>query len=328
MGVFLVELIQTKKLIEASKLPTLLDVEQILSVRQWGYKDYYLRNLVAGTKGEEEVLEFMRCYGSDDWKAIRNIWLNFSGKFECDLLLLTNSGVEMFEIKNYNGHFVYENGDCKLNNRVLPDNPITQTKRNIRKLKSILHRIDSTIQVSGTLVFIGEHNSVEIKSSVSDIQIVSRNQFRDFIQKMAAVDDDVYYPINHQRMIKQLEHFEDMNYFVPKPLESAEMDSLRKGIYCAKCHCFDIELKKLYIHCPCGYTEIREIGILRTIYEYSVLTMKRQITYREAYDFIDGQAGNKYLIKIMKKYLKFIDKNKYSYYDIEPLPFHKNNSLH
>lgn len=321
------EMIQTKKKSAAEKLPTLLDIEQILSVRQFGSKDYLLRNLEAGVIGEDEVVEFIRSYGNTDWKGIRNIWLNYGGKFECDLLLLTQSGVEMFEIKNYNGHFIYENGDCSLNNRVLSDNPITQIKRNFRKLKSLLHRLDPTIRVSGTLVFIGEHNSVEIKSPVSDIQVVSRNQFRDFIQTLATDDNYISYPLNHQRIVRQLEYFEDENYFVAKPLTSAKIDSLRKGIYCAQCQNFDLDIKKLYIQCSCGFVENREIGILRTICEYSALKMTGEITYKEAHDFIDGQASNRYLINILQKHLKQHLKGRYTYYEIEPLPLLKNKSL-
>lgn len=319
----ILEIIQTKKLLEASKLPTQLDVARILTVRQPHYNDYYLRNLEAGLSGEDEVLEFLQLYGKSQWKGIRNIWLNVSGKFECDFILLTYSGIHLFEIKNYNGHFVYENDDCTLNKRVLSDNPITQTKRNFRKLKSIIHKINPNINVTGTLVFIGEHNSVEINSPVSDITIVERNQFRDYIFKL--VESENYQPqsINFDRIIAQLEKYEDVNYFVPEALDTPSMEKIRKGIYCASCQSFNLAISKLYINCNCGYKESRESGTLRTICEYSVLTMKGQITLGEVFDFINGQASERYLITIMKKHFRRNVKGKYTYYDINPVPLHK-----
>ncbi len=321
------EILHTKKLLTAKDSPTQLDFERILAARQSSHNDYFLKNLEAGLAGEETLLKFLELYGRQDWQGMRNIWLNRSGKFECDFILLAKAGLHLFEIKNYTGHFIYENGDCVLNNRVLPDNPIMQTQRSFRKLKSIIHRLDPTISVTGTLVFIGEHNFINIHSAVSDITILTRDQLRDFILKLAAADQYDSQNINVERIIRQLEYYEDENYFVPKPLSDFEMQKLRKGIYCANCQSFEIAISKLYIHCSCGYKESRKKGILRTICEYSVLTMKSEITHSEALSILDGQVSDKYLYTIMKKFFIQCEKNRYTYYEIDPVPFSRNKSF-
>lgn len=269
---------EVKTLIERAKNPTQLDFERILACRKPYYNNYYLQNLETGVAGEDKVAEFISRYGNKNWVTLRNVWLYFNGIFECDSLLLANSGLYMFEIKNYNGHFVYENGDCILNDRVLTDNLMTQTKRNFRKLKSIIQQQFPQLNVYGTLVFIGEHNSVDIQSTVTDISITKRDEFKQHILQIAEADKVHQQPLNTEHIITHLRKYETNNPFVPKPLASHEMKKLRKGISCANCHSFDVMISKLYIHCACGYKENREIGILRSICEYLVLTMQKQIT--------------------------------------------------
>lgn len=326
-GVLLLKIHKTKNLMEASLTATQLDFERILATRQSYYNNFYLKNLEAGVVGESQVLEFLKQYGKSHWTVIQNIWLNYNGKFECDLILITKHGIYIFEIKNYNGIFLYENNDCLLNNKLLSDNAITQTKRTFRKLRSILLQLYPNLKVYAVLTFIGEHNSVEINSPVTDISIIKRDELKRYIIDIAVAEKTHYQKINPSKIIAQLEKYETTNYFVPSPLKESSMHSLRKGIYCANCKSFNVDIRKLYIHCPCGYTEKREIGVLRTICEYAVLTMAGRITQSEALNFMNGQASGKYLTNILKKYFKQHYKSRYTYYKINPLPLHKMNLL-
>lgn len=322
-GVLLLKIMQTKKVLEASKQTTLIDLERILVVRQPYSSDFYLNNLEKGLAGEEKVLAFLKRYGNSNWEGIRNIWLNNNGKFECDMLLLANAGAHMFEIKHYDGQFVYRNGDCILNNKVLADNPITQAQRNFRKFKNIVQKFDSRLKVYGTLIFIGAHNTVEIHSPVSDISIVKQTELKNHILKIVEADRNQLQQLNTNSLLSHLEKYEVNNPFVPEPLGHEAIQSLRRGIYCEKCQNFQITMSKLYIHCNCGYKERREKGILRTIHEYSAITGKKKITLKEAKNFINDKASDKYLTKIMKKHLTRVRKGKYTYYVIEPIPYYK-----
>ena len=46
--------------------------------------------LKRGMEGEKVVLEYIEKYGRKHWKVMQNLWLDYYGTFESDLLLLTN----------------------------------------------------------------------------------------------------------------------------------------------------------------------------------------------------------------------------------------------
>lgn len=317
------KLYQTKNLLEAAQFPTQIDFEQILSFRRPHYNNYYLKNLEAGQMGEDFLVEAFEKHGQKDWLAIRNLWLHHYGKFESDLIVLNNLGAHFFEVKNYEGTFLYEKNDCILNGRTLSDNCITQAKRNFRKVKSIVQEVSPTLNVYGSIVFIGENNSVEINSEVTDISVIRRNELKQFITKMA--QDESYHrrKINANPLLSQFNKYEDTNPFIPKPIDEATFNLLRKGIHCAKCKSFNLTIKKFSIHCGCGFVENREIGILRTICEYGVLHFDKKVFQSDLMAFLNYQASNKYLTRILKKHFKMHRKNRYTYYEIDRIPFHK-----
>lgn len=316
---------QTPQQINAANYPTLLDFEEVLFVRQPYYNDRYLQNLRAGEAGEQEVIQFLIDYGQSDWTIIRNIWANFFGRFECDLIVMTRLGLLVFEVKNYNGDFVYKDNDCIKDGILLPDNVFTQAKRNFRKVKDLIRKSHSTLKVEGAIIFIGEHNTVTIDSPVTDIKVLRRNELKKYISNFAEMEKNYFQEIDYGPFIRNLETYEVINTIVPEPINEASFKKLRKGIYCAKCQNFNVSIKKFSIHCSCGFVENRERGTVRTICEYGTLNFDKEIVLRDLQIFLNYQSSNKYLIRILKKYFTMHHKNRYTTYDIPRVPIHKLN---
>lgn len=108
------EVIQTEKQKALNHIPTKLEVLREIN-KQEGIKqnkklkEEYKR-LEKGFKGEQELVKYLEEFGADYWKILRNVWLDYFGEFEIDLLLITGAGLYIFEVKNYTGKLELKNG--------------------------------------------------------------------------------------------------------------------------------------------------------------------------------------------------------------------------
>ena len=96
-----------------------------------------LTRLELGFKGEQDVLEMIKKFGNPNWRIIKNLWLKFYGNFECDIVLLTDMGLQTIEVKNYSGSYEYLHSQFLLNGVSIGHNPISQSQRSLINLKKI-----------------------------------------------------------------------------------------------------------------------------------------------------------------------------------------------
>ncbi|HLR91510.1 MAG TPA: nuclease-related domain-containing protein [Atopostipes sp.] len=279
-------------------------------------KDLYeLKRNIAGEEGEKIVLEYLEEFGRKDWRIIRNMWMNHYGPFECDLILITDFKVYVFEIKNYFGEFSYKNGITKIDGIQRNFNPIHQSSRNSTNIKQILIHKFPTLPVEGALIFTGINNKVSIESGIPDIEIIPRNHLMSYIRKVA-LEERTFNgpPINPADILVQLENLEIQNDFAPVPLTNDEMNKVKKGIYCAHCKKYTIKIKRFEIFCSCGYKESREQATLRTIKDYGILRFDHQLKIKDLLEFFNHQVSRNYLTKILSTHFEHVNNWSHSYY--------------
>ena len=159
------------------------------------------------------------------------------------------------------------------------------------------------MKVQGTLLFVGEHNTVEVQNQVHDIQIVMRNQIRHHIWKISSDERNLQGPgLNVEACVQWLEQFETENPFGPEPVSPDISAKLRKGVCCSYCGSFNVETNKSYITCPCGMYEPRENAIVRTICEYGVIHFDKELNTTELLDFFGGDISRSNLTLYLNKY--------------------------
>lgn len=318
------EIIEMKK---NEDLPTKLDQLEIL-IRRSFYVDREehgeFSRLQKGTEGEQDVLTYLEQYGRKHWKIIRNMWLDYYGPFESDLIVLTNSGNYLFEVKNYEGMFEYDNGISTLNKREISGNAVHQTRRALKNIRELCQRKYSNANVQGALVFIGADNPIKISPGIEDIHILQRNQLKYFIQKMCKEEDaGTYQTIDASKLISHFDYFSTENPYQAKPISPERMKNLRKGILCAQCSNSNVIITKKFVKCSCGHIERRHEAMVRTICEYGVLNFESHLTMKSLYEFFNGQTSTTYLKVILKKYFKMIRHGRYTYYLNLKLPYYK-----
>lgn len=301
------------------KLPNQLDFNLIFQKRQIHItNEEFLsyKRLVAGECGENIVMEYLEKYGNPNWTILRNIWLEHFGFSEGDIVVAATAGLHILEFKHYTGHFTYENSSCYVNGHKLKQNIICQTEKTQGTLKEICHELNPTIKVTGALIFTGPDCEVEILTSVNDIHIISRNQLKKYIQTLKDNDQKARKTFQSEEIVQHILKYQTTNPFEPTPLTPAEMNALRKGIYCGNCGSFDLEVgRKQYVICRCGYHESKEEAVVRTICEYGVLNYDKKLTIGEVYDFLGGQASQSYVFKILNKHFVRQGRHRDTFYE-------------
>ena len=281
--------------------------------------------LKRGMEGEKVVLEYVKKYGRKHWKVIPNLWLDYYGTFEIDLLLLTRSGIYPIEIKNYNGFFQYDHGISKLNDREINGNAIYQARKATKNLRELIGLRFYKPHVQGVLVFVGEDNPIEVSPPINDVDILQRNQLKGYIQKICEVEDHGRYQqqLDIGKVAAHLKNYEVENPYQANPISTEEMAQLKKRILCAKCDQLTIKTSRKFVTCACGHVELRDKAMVRTICEYGVLNFDRELTRKELFLFLNGQSSMRYLNRILNKYFEMVRNGKYSYYINLKLPFYK-----
>lgn len=314
---------QTDILKETLTKPTKLDVERIVYLRasyQSQNSRYSLNNEEAGELGEKIVLKYLKKYGMDDWVVIKNMWMNHGGQFEGDLILLTDHGPYLFEVKNYSTDYTYENGVSTWNDNRYSGNPINQTIRNKINLENIV----KDIKFHGVLMLVGIDNHVEINSEISEIDTVQRTSLKKYIKKIAKREANHNEPpMEKKKILKNLERYEIHRLQGPNPLTDNEVKKLRKGIYCLNCKSYGVKIARKKVSCICGLTEEREMAILRTICEYGVLTFDRNLRIIKILDFFGGTVSRKAIQKVLREYFKEVKNGSHTYFYNLKLPYYK-----
>lgn len=274
-----------------------------------------LKRLEAGFLGENAVYNIIKEFGEDHWIIKRNVWLDYYGEFECDLLLITTNGLVTFEIKYFSGVYEFKNSQCTRNGNKIGHNAISQAQKSSIHFQNLLRHNGFDVEISGAIVFVGEHFDIKVHDKVDDLNVLMINQLRDFIWKIANEEKKwVYQRVDSDELIRFLERNLINNPFPPKPITDEMSKNLRVGVMCSHCGSFNVDTSKAYVYCACGMYEPRENAIVRTICEYGVIHFNKDLTTTEIVNFFGGDFSRRTILKYLNKYFERIGAGRGSRY--------------
>lgn|SRR5699024_836579 len=311
-------LLQTKLQKENAALPTELEFSTIASHRNLHKTEdekYKHKRLVKGAIGEEIVFEYLKTYGQKHWIVVRNLWQNYYGEFECDFAIFTGHKFYILEVKNYTGFFTFKDGISKRNGQKINGNCFQQVRRAYTNIQNICKEVSPAIPVEGAVIFPNVNNHIHILSEINDVSVVPRTYLKLFIDEMIRDREKHFNPrIKVEKVIQHLEKYEIVNSHFPEPYSKNQMKFAQRGICCMKCHSFDLTIHKHYVSCKCGFKESCGSAVLRSIYEYCVLTYSQNFTRQEISFFIDNQYSKSFILKVINNNFTKINSNKYTKY--------------
>lgn len=238
-------------------------------------KQYFL-NLKKGFEGEllfDSYLEKLQC----NCLILNDLLFKFNkNTFQIDSLIVTSDLIYLFEIKNYEGDFLYKSASEQIipkSREIEVQNPLFQLNRAESLLRQLLQSIGFRNPINSSVVFVNPT----------------------FTLYQAPVNKPFIFPTQITRHLKQIESkpsritsneklYADHLISLHQPesqysqIPTYEYEHLQKGITCEVCHSFLVFIEGQNCVCRnCGHIELTSSSIIRSVLEDSCFFRKGRL---------------------------------------------------
>lgn len=278
---------------------------------------YY--KLILGYEGEREVYIWVKKYGSEDWLIFYDLWFEMGNGTQADFVVVSDTTWFLLEVKNYDGHFRYEQGVCWLNDFQFKDNVMSRMDQRVLKLQLIADELKSGIKVVGAMIFVNEHCSVQVDQALN-FDIVTRSGLKKYLTQMKYANSGKlsaeYVELSRSLIAK----YTGESPFKPMALDFDAFDEVPKGITCEHCHSFHTKVRHQSVLChSCGVTESKTAAIIRSAKQLSLLYFDKPnvVTRKNLFEFMGGKVSGVSIYKALSKNFEMKGAGNAYYYRID-----------
>lgn len=278
-------------------------------------KQQYIR-LLKGHEGEKQFYQLIKNNHTTNSIFLHDLLLQSNNSlFQIDHILIHAQTIFSFEVKNYEGEFIIENGNWYVKSTKQEiRNPLNQLNKSDYLLRQLVKNLGYNLPVKSYLVFI--NRDFTLYQLPPNLPILLRSQLNRFIQFL----NKSHVPLKqeHHQLAQDLKKVQitDSSF---ENLPDYDFKQLRKGITCPECYMFLSRERQSFLLCDnCGYTETLEKGILRNVFEFHLLFPDMKITTNVIYEWCHIFRSPRTIRKVLSKHFIFIQNGPYSYYDIRP----------
>ncbi|MHA6251700.1 nuclease-related domain-containing protein [Oceanobacillus sp. CAU 1775] len=235
-----------------------------------------------------------------------------STTFQIDTLIITQDKLHIFEVKNFEGDYIYESSTDKLFRRPRFEviNPLHQLNRTESLLQQLLRTQGIKLQINSYVVFINP--SFVLYQAPIEKPIIFRNQLDRFIENLNSAPGKIMQ--HHKRIADRLVglHVSESIYTrVPE----YSFEELRKGIPCLECDSFSGVVGRMYYVCKeCSFSEPVDAAVLRCVEEFKVLFPESKVTTRNIYEWCAVLRERRIREILLRNFLKK-DNNRMTYFE-------------
>lgn len=271
-----------------------------------------LKALEKGKQGEDAFRERVKELLPEGWLMLCDLKLPTSASYcQIDALVIAPHCVYVFEVKNYQAKYQYDEGRLASQSGLSPiRDPFGQIQRAVTVVKDAL---SYQIPVTGRVVYMQEYDTVDFQGQRSG-EYLKRWQLQDFFEKEAEMAMYRFDPesVRSVLLVQQIQDYHCINY-----QGLALRPQARTGILCEGCLSGAVRRNsRVHIACErCGKLEALERAVVRTIYDYGVLYYQDELKIQPVHAFV-GQDVNLHTLRtILKKHFVVHNHNKSSYYE-------------
>jgi hypothetical protein len=295
---------------KSSELLTLeyLNTRMTLSAQD---KQHYT-NLVKGYEGEEKFdvwTEKLKC----NCLILNGLLLEVNNTtFQIDSLIITAHKTYYYEVKNFEGDYVYDKHKDEFFKRPHYKivNPLHQMEGGETLLNQLLFKNGFNIPIEAAVVFI--HEAFTLYQAPIDKPIIYPNQMERYIDKLQSISAKLgkqHYSLADRLISLHITH----SRFQYTP--SFNYEALRKGITCKECKSFSVFIKKDKCICDeCAYEESISDAIIRSVREFQLLFPDKKVTTSIIRDWCQIVRSNRTIAKVLAQNLEVVGKNRWVYY--------------
>ncbi|MFL6560914.1 MAG: nuclease-related domain-containing protein [Bacillus sp. (in: firmicutes)] len=267
-------------------------------------------NLEKGFKGETQFDELTERLQSP-CIILNDLLLEVNGsKFQIDTTIIFQEAIYPFEVKNYEGDFIYTPDRLERISGKPYKNPLDQLKRTKFLLSQLLQNLGYNLPIEGSLVFINpEFTLYQAPPNESLVFPTQLNKLTRKLEMMPAKLTNRHFKIADK--LVSLHQIESPY----TRLRTYDYDQFKKGFTCIICDSFSIFVSGDNLVCnQCGHLEGVESAVLRNVEEIKLLFPNMRITTNCVYEWCGGVKSKKKIQRILSKNRKRIGKGKFSYY--------------
>lgn len=229
---------------------------------------------------------------------------------QIDSSVIVPDALLLFEVKNSEGDYYYEDERLKKMNGTEIKDPLLQLERSTSLLRQLLNSLGFHLEIKSYIVFINPEFT--LYQAPKNAPIILPSQLNRFMKKL----NKKHSRMNnmHKKLAEKLLalHKVDNPY---QRLPKYTYEQLTKGVICVKCHHF-IEkiIKKEFMCSYCGTHEKVETAVIRSIGEIQLLFPEKKITTTEVYDWCNGVLSRKTIRHVLKKHFNVVGTKRHQYF--------------
>src|SRR5699024_7173669 len=184
------------------------------------------------------------------------------------------------------------------------------------KLKKIRYETKMNFDVRGKIIFPNLDLQFDCDDERARSMVIMRNQLKEYLKSFMA-----------SGISEQLKEIARVIYkrIIENPYfdKTADIDCLKRGLYCSSCGSFDLDIQKYYAYCMrCKGRESKESHIIRSLSDFQALFRHKKMTRQKLQLLLDDQVGELMLQRMLKKYCESCSTGaatyyKFKYYDYD-----------
>jgi Nuclease-related domain len=275
---------------------------------------YYL-NLEKGYYGEKMFDEWIGDL-TNEWLVLNDLQLEYNNTFfQIDSLIISSEKIYLFEVKNYEGDFIYDNERFYTKTKTEIKNPLLQLKRCESLFRRLLQDLGITYPIESHLIFINPE--FHLYQSPLDLPIISPTQLNRF--KNYLNSNTLRVETKHSNLANKLLSIHlSKSPFIRLP--QYKYDLLNKGITCRDCFSITKLIDGKIVCTECGCKETIATGVLRNIKEFALLFPERKLTTDSIFEWCKVAKSKKIIRHILSKNYTLIGHGKSSCYIKNNIP--------
>jgi hypothetical protein len=276
-----------------------------------GEEHWYYLNQEKGFQGEvqfDRLTEKLQrdCHILNDLQLESN-----KSSFQLDSSLIFQETLSLFEVKNFEGEYVYDAEYFKTPSGRDIQNPLDQLKRSKLLLSNLLQSIGSKLTIEAYIIFINPQFT--LFQTPPDLPFVLPTQLDTFMKKLDQKPSRLNQ--SHKNLADQLI---SLHQTVPPytQLPAYEYETINKGMTCCKCDSFAVTIvgKKLICN-NCGCIELVTVAVMRNVEEFKLLFPEQKITTNIIHEWCGVVDSRKKISRVLGKNLKITGFGQWAFYE-------------
>jgi hypothetical protein len=233
-----------------------------------------------------------------------------NSKFQIDTTIIFQETIYPFEVKNYEGDFIFKTDRLERISGKDYKNPLDQLKRTKFLLRQLLNNLGYNIPIDGSVVFINPEFT--LYQAPPNEPFILPTQLNKLIKKMDMLPAKL--TSRHKKLADKLVSLHQSKSLYTR-LPPYKYEQIKKGNTCAICNSFSLFVSGENLVCDqCGHLEGVESAVMRNVEEIKLLFPDKRITTNCVYEWCRLDKSKKKINRILTKKFKRMGQGRFSYY--------------